>query len=178
VRGQRKRTLPHTTRDKTTRDETPARAGYTLGGHLPPLLSSADELALCARIQAGDRDARNELVEANIRLARRCASLFLASRRTIGALTLDDLIQEALLGVIRAAERYDGRGKFSTVAVWWIKQSLSRALDAQAEMIRVPTYIATRTRRCARARHNWRTRGSRSHGARWRRWGSVTMRST
>lgn len=139
VRGQYKNALPSPA-PALYADEPTLRARY---GRLPALLSSDDELALCRRIQRGDSEARNELVVANIRLARRCACLFIASRQHVGALTLDDLIQEALIGVMRAAGRYDGRGKFSTYAVWWIKQAMSRALDEQAEIIGAPTYVHT-----------------------------------
>jgi RNA polymerase primary sigma factor len=99
------------------------------------LLSAADEIALAKRIERGDLRAKNELIERNMRL------VFALARRYGGpGVPFDDLVQEGMVGLIRAAEKFDYRRglKFSTYAVWWIRRSLMNALDA-ARTIRIPT---------------------------------------
>lgn len=99
-------------------------------------LSSAEEAALAARIRAGDRAARDKLVEANLRFVVRVAREY--QNRDI---TLADLISAGNLGLITAAERFDAsRGvKFITYAVWWIRQSILHTLTEHARTVRLPS---------------------------------------
>jgi RNA polymerase sigma factor (sigma-70 family) len=116
-----------------------------------PLLEPHAEKMLGSR--AGiDRNARNELVERNLRLVRALAGRW--ERSTAAGIDGDDLFQEACLGVIRAAEKFDPqRGfRFSTYATWWIRQSLARAVDAHSRTIRIPVHISDRIRNVSRAR--------------------------
>ena len=99
-----------------------------------PLLSCEEERRLAERAVRGDADARHHLIEANLRL------VVAVARRYVGnGLPLPDLIQEGNCGLLRAVEGYDpARGRFSTYAVWWIRQSILRALDTHARTIRLP----------------------------------------
>jgi RNA polymerase sigma factor (sigma-70 family) len=99
-----------------------------------------------------ERASRNELVERNLRLARAMAGRW--DRSKAPALDGDDLFQEACLGLIRAAEKFDPhRGfKFSTYATWWLRQALARAVDIHSRTIRVPVHICDRLRIVGRAR--------------------------
>jgi RNA polymerase primary sigma factor len=112
------------------------------------LLTPAEEVLLAKRIEAGDETARNRMIEANLRLV-------VATARSYGyrGVPLLDLIQEGTLGLIRAVERFDWRRgtKFSTYAVWWIRQAIDRAVRNQAEPIRIPAHVHERRRRLARA---------------------------
>ncbi len=100
-----------------------------------PLLSFEEEVALSKRIQKGDVDARQELVEANLRLVVKIAKAYMTN--DVGFL---DLVQEGNLGLIKAAGKYDHRKqvRFSTYASWWIKQSITRALSNKRRQIRLP----------------------------------------
>ncbi len=99
------------------------------------LLTFEEELALSKRIQAGDEDARRQLIEANLRLVVRIAKSYLTPE-----VSILDLIQEGNLGLIRAVAKYDFRKavRFSTYASWWIKQSIVRSLSNKKRMIRLP----------------------------------------
>jgi RNA polymerase primary sigma factor len=101
-------------------------------------------------IEAGER-AKQRLIEANLRLVIHVA------RRYKGFETdLMDLIQEGNLGLIHAVEKYDYRKgyKFSTYAIWWIRQAITRALTEQAQMIRVPLYKMEKIKRLTKARQD------------------------
>ena len=104
-----------------------------------PLLTAAQERRLGCAAQRGDRCAINALVAANTRLA---ASVAFKQRRSSG-FGVDDCFQEACLGLIRAAEKFDpGAGfRFTTYATWWIRQSISRALADKSRTIRVPVHV-------------------------------------
>lgn len=100
-----------------------------------PLLSFDEEVELSKRIQKGDVEARQQLVEANLRLVVKIAKAYMTN--DVGFL---DLVQEGNLGLIKAAGKYDHRKqvRFSTYASWWIKQSITRALSNKRRQIRLP----------------------------------------
>jgi RNA polymerase primary sigma factor len=108
-----------------------------------PLLTAAEEVELAQAIERGDLAAKERLINSNLRLVIKFA------RRYQGfGLPLADLVQEAMLGLIRAAEMFDWRRgyKFSTYAVLWIKQSIQRGLDNTGRGVRIPAHIAQRER--------------------------------
>jgi RNA polymerase primary sigma factor len=112
------------------------------------LLTPAEEVQLAKRIEQGDAAATQRMVESNLRLV-----VAVARAHAYRGVPLLDLIQEGTLGLIRAAERYDWRRgtKFSTYAMWWIRQAIDRAVCNQADPIRLPVHIHERRRRLARA---------------------------
>jgi RNA polymerase primary sigma factor len=114
------------------------------------LLTRAEEVQLAKRIEAGDEQAKERLINANLRLV-----VSVAKHYRRHGIPLLDLIQEGTLGLIRASEKFDWRrgNKFSTYAIWWIRQAVDRAVCNQAEPIRIPVHIHERRRRLARARH-------------------------
>jgi RNA polymerase sigma factor (sigma-70 family) len=108
-----------------------------------PLLTREEEVELAQRIERGDLAAKERLINSNLRLVIKFA------RRYQGhGLAMGDLVQEAMLGLIRAAEKFDWRRgyKFSTYAVLWIKQSIQRGLDNTGREVRIPAHIAQRER--------------------------------
>ncbi len=113
-----------------------------------PLLSREQEVELAKRIEQGDLEAKERLVNSNLRL------VISNARKYQGHdMPLLDLIQEGILGLIRAAEKFDWRKgyKFSTYATFWIRQALQRALDNRSRTIRIPVHLGQRERRIARA---------------------------
>lgn len=102
------------------------------------MLSADEEVKLAHRIAKGDQSAKNELVEANLRLV-----VSLARHYQGCGLSYQDLIQEGNIGLIKAAEKFDvSKGfRFSTYASWWIKQALSRAIADQSRTIRIPVHM-------------------------------------
>jgi len=113
-----------------------------------PLLTREQEMELAQRIERGDLAAKEELVNSNLRLVISNARKFQGHD-----LPLLDLIQEGILGLIRAAEKFDWRKgyKFSTYATFWIRQALQRALDNRSRTIRIPVHLGQRERKIARA---------------------------
>jgi len=103
-----------------------------------PLLTPAEEIALAKKIKRGDREARNHMIQANLRLVVKIAHDY----KDFG-LPLLDLISEGNIGLIKAVERFDPAkgGKLSTYAAWWIKQSIKRALANQSKTIRLPVHL-------------------------------------
>jgi RNA polymerase primary sigma factor len=112
-----------------------------------PLLRPAEELELAKRIERGDLRAKEKLVTHNLRLVVSIAKRY----QSVGDLTLLDLIQEGMLGLIRAAEKFDWRKgfRFSTYATLWIRQAIQRGLADHGRAIRLPVAIAQRERRVA-----------------------------
>ena len=102
------------------------------------LISAEKELELAEKIAHGDIEARNELVSANLRLV-----VSLAKRYQGCGMSLQDLIQEGNIGLMKAAEKFDtSKGfRFSTYAAWWINQTIGRALADQSKAIRVPVHM-------------------------------------
>jgi RNA polymerase primary sigma factor len=113
-----------------------------------PLLTREQEVELAQRIERGDLAAKEQLVNSNLRLVISNARKFQGHD-----MPLLDLIQEGILGLIRAAEKFDWRKgyKFSTYATFWIRQALQRALDNRSRTIRIPVHLGQRERRIARA---------------------------
>jgi RNA polymerase primary sigma factor len=120
-----------------------------------PLLTHAQEIELAKRIEKGDLEAKNRLIEANLRLVVHNAKRY-RGVDDAGALTFADLIQEGTLGLVRAAEKFDWRKgfKFSTYATLWIRQSIQRAFADKARTIRLPAHISDHVRRIRRAEHD------------------------
>ena len=113
-----------------------------------PLLTAAEEIELAKRIEQGDLAAKERMINSNLRLV-----VSLAKRYQGQELSLLDLIQEGILGLIRASEKFDWRRgyKFSTYATFWIRQAIQRGLANQGRTIRIPVHIGQRERKIARA---------------------------
>lgn len=107
--------------------------------HTIPLLSPEQELYLAKRIADGDVDAKNKLVESNLRLVASIAKKYIGK----SPLSFLDLIQEGNMGLLKAADRYDyTKGfKFSTYATYWVRQAISRAIADQSRLIRTPVHV-------------------------------------
>ena len=112
------------------------------------LLTAAQEVALAKRIERGDLDAKQMMIQSNLRLV-----ISIAKNYRNQGLPFLDLIQEGTLGLIRAVEKFDWRRgfKFSTYATWWIRQAVARALADKARTIRMPVHIVERLQKMNRA---------------------------
>ena len=114
-----------------------------------PLLTAAEEVMLAKRVERGDGAAKERMINSNLRLV-----VSIAKRYQGHGLPLADLVQEGVIGLNRAVEKFDWRRgyKFSTYATWWIRQACQRAVANQSATIRVPAHVHERQVKLARAR--------------------------
>ena len=105
-----------------------------------PLLSKEQEVQLAQAIEAGDKRARDKMIQSNLRLA-----ISIAKQYNKSGCALEDLIQESTIGLMEAVDRFDWRRgfKFSTYACWWIKQAVRRHVTSNSSMIRLPNHART-----------------------------------
>ena len=120
-----------------------------------PLLNAAEEVDLSKRIEQGDLEAKERMINSNLRLV-----VSIAKKYQGQELSLLDLIQEGILGLIRASEKFDWRKgyKFSTYATFWIRQAIQRGLANKARTIRIPVHIGQRARKIVRAERELSTK--------------------
>ena len=149
-----------------------------------PLLTASEEVMLAKRVERGDLAAKERMINSNLRLV-----VSIAKRYQGHGLPLADLVQEGVIGLNRAVEKFDWRRgyKFSTYATWWIRQACQRAVANQSATIRVPAHVHERQVKLARARQrleakngiasrrrrSWRPRPASTSGTSRRRSGTV-----
>jgi RNA polymerase primary sigma factor len=113
-----------------------------------PLLTAAEEVELAKRIERGDMAAKERMITSNLRLV-----VSIAKRYQTQGITLGDLVQEGVIGLIRATEKFDWRKgfKFSTYATWWIRQAVQRGVANKSRTIRIPVHVVEREQKVSRA---------------------------
>ena len=109
-----------------------------------PLLTREEEVALAKRIEAGDKIAKDIMIESNLRLA-----ISIAKKYAKYGNSFEDLIQESNIGLIKAVEKFDWRRgfKFSTYACWWIKQAVTRHLTSNNSILKIPSHTIANSRK-------------------------------
>src|SRR5215210_8624823 len=113
-----------------------------------PLLTADEEVSLAKRVERGDHEAKERMINSNLRLV-----VSIAKRYQGHGVALLDLIQEGTIGLIRAVEKFDWRRgfKFSTYATWWIRQAVQRGVANKSRTIRIPVHIVEREQKISRA---------------------------
>jgi RNA polymerase primary sigma factor len=113
-----------------------------------PLLTAAEEVEIAKKVERGDKAAKDLMINSNLRLV-----VSIAKKYQGHGLTLLDLIQEGIIGLIRAVEKFDWRRgyKFSTYATWWIRQAVQRGVANKSRTIRIPVHIVEREQKISRA---------------------------
>jgi RNA polymerase primary sigma factor len=113
------------------------------------LLTADEEVVLAQRVAQGDLDAKQRMIEANLRLV-----ISIAKRYRCKSMAFEDLVQEGIIGLMAAVTRYDPQKgyRFSTYATHWIRQAIGRAIDNQGRMIRLPSHVSDAVRKLERCR--------------------------
>jgi len=142
--GDRERAVETPTLDLTVEPSLDSLRLYLREIGRVPLLTAEQEVSLAKRIERGDMIAKQQMIEANLRLVVSIAKGYLNR-----GLSFLDLIQEGSLGLIRAVEKFDYRRgyKFSTYATWWIRQAVTRAIADKARTIRIPVHMVEKLNR-------------------------------